>query len=93
MAHIDCVGKGWHPIVQPLIDYCNKHGIEILQVKEKFGGLRFYTGESPYELDLMISDAEAHSEITCEVCGEPGSIQGRGWLKCVCPRHTGYLVN
>lgn len=87
MSHIDCVGKGWHPIVQPLIDYCEKHSINITQVKEKLGWLRFYCTPLPEELFVMVREAERKSSITCEECGEPGEISGHPWLKCLCPKH------
>jgi hypothetical protein len=83
---LNCVGPGWHDIVSPLIDLCEKEGIEIVQIKEKFGSLRFYTEGNSFVLDNAICVAEAVSETTCESCGQPGTIKGPGWLKCVCDK-------
>lgn len=84
------VGPGWHPLVKVLRDYCNQVGVQILQVKEKFGGLRFYVaGHNHPELDLMIRGAEDQSTVTCEDCGQWGAKiaavpPSNYWLKCLC---------
>jgi hypothetical protein len=67
----------------------------LLQVKEKFGGLRYYTALDGVDdatakafFDL-IEEAEAKSFHVCERCGEPGVLSRkggqRGWLKTLCP--------
>lgn len=38
------VGKGWRPIISPVLERLESDGILITQVKEKFGGLRIYVG-------------------------------------------------
>jgi hypothetical protein len=54
------------------------------QVKEKFGGLRFYvTGGDP-EVYGMIRMAEAMSYRTCETCGNKGKTEGPGWIRTLC---------
>lgn len=81
------VGPGWESIVRPLIDRAVAEGIEILQVKEKFGGLRFYVGSTNKDFDAAIDAAEAQSLKTCEFCGQPGTTKtraGRGWIKTLC---------
>jgi hypothetical protein len=61
--------------------------IRAIQVKEKFGGLRFYIGGADYEAHAMIQMAEIMSLVTCEQCGNPGSLHHRnGWLKTLCPK-------
>jgi hypothetical protein len=56
-----------------------------VQVKEKFGGLRFYTSGNDDIVEGMIYMAEALSCMTCEVCGQPGVISSKGyWLKALC---------
>lgn len=66
---------------------------ELYQVKEKFGGLRYYVGEIPPEVwDQVraIKDAaEAHSYRVCEVCGvEDASVttEGPGWIRTLCAK-------
>lgn len=61
--------------------------IEAVQVKEKFGTLRFYTNYSDEYIDGAISMAEHMSSITCETCGKPGELQGKGWLYTACEEH------
>ena len=83
---LNCVGIGWWALVRPLIDICLRDGIEIVQIKEKFGGLRFYVESWNLELCSAIVQAERLSTVTCEFCGKPGKIKntGKGWLKCLC---------
>jgi hypothetical protein len=58
------------------------------QVKEKFGTLRFYyTGGDEY-IRGMVTMAEAMSGTTCEECGNPGQLRGRGWIYTACDAHT-----
>lgn len=56
------------------------------QVKEKFGGLRFYVSCCPSsEVFGAINMTEALSYWTCEVCGNKGSRRRNGnWLKTLC---------
>lgn len=58
-----------------------------VQVKEKFGGLRFYANNCDDRASSLISFAELMSETTCEVCGRRGKITGPGWLRCLCKEH------
>lgn len=80
-------GIGWDKIVDPLIEYCEKRGIKILQVKEKFGGLRFYTETNTEELDELIRQAEEKCSYTCEECGEEGKMTSYDWMRVLCPKH------
>lgn len=54
------------------------------QVKEKFGGLRFYHHGGDEFCDGVLSLAESMSNVTCEICGAPGKAGGRGWIKTLC---------
>ena len=47
---------------------------EVTQVKEKFGGLRFYVDCNDDYIDGLISLAEGMSYNTCSECGETGEI-------------------
>jgi hypothetical protein len=74
LFQVEC-GDGWKCLYQPLIDLCNLYGMQVLQVKEKFGGLRFYFhGVGPNGLDIyeLVSAAEEASYHICEECGEGG---------------------
>jgi hypothetical protein len=61
------------------------------QVKEKFGGLRFYVSGGDVHTSAMINFAESLSYKICEDCGrtdELVAIGGKGWIKTTCPRHA-----
>lgn len=92
---VEC-GRGWAWLVVPLMQYCADHDIPISQIKEKFGGLRFYYGayESSQKdvvakLDGLIAQAEHLAEQTCEVCGAPGALREGGWMQTLCEEHAG----
>lgn len=61
--------------------------VHVNQVKEKFGTLRFYISNNHPVLDAYIDFAEDMSAVTCEVCGNPGSINDGGWLSVRCEDH------
>lgn len=71
------VELGWKAIIEDLcldLDAMCIPSLRVVQVKEKFGGLRFYvTGadENPLVHDRIYM-AEVLAATTCERCGQPG---------------------
>lgn len=59
-----------------------------LQVKEKFGTLRFYVSYYTEDIEAIIKEAEQKSATTCETCGNPGKLRGRMWRYTACDEHT-----
>ena len=60
----------------------------VVQVKEKFGTLRFYVIGATDAQYNYISFAEAMSGRICETCGKPGKRLGRGWIYTSCEEHA-----
>jgi hypothetical protein len=58
------------------------------QVKEKFGGLRFYVDHATDEHYNYINFAESMSYRTCETCGAPGTYYPFGWHHVACDEHA-----
>lgn len=60
--------------------------IEAVQVKEKFGGLRFYISHNDEYCRGLIHMAESMSLRICEYCGKPGEIKKGGgyWIRTLC---------
>lgn len=58
----------------------------ILQVKEKFGSLRWYTGSVPRDSKLfdIVDKYEEMSEKTCIECGRPATVMSNGWISPYC---------
>ena len=86
-------GDGWFDIINEVsakLEEVNKavkdgdYHITALQVKEKFGSLRFYVGGANAEQYLWIEEAEMKSETTCESCGKPGEARGGRWVQTLC---------
>lgn len=86
------VGPGWHELVVGV--HSQLSGIDpdyhIHQVKEKFGGLRYYyapsdkaTMEQASQMAEIVRSAEERSWKICEECGAPGEIQGDQWVRVV----------
>ena len=81
------ISNGWFGLVKELIEDCIALGWnkEICQIKEKFGGLRFYINSAPEEVFKRISEAEDKSFTTCEVTGNPGQLRTDiGWYRTLC---------
>jgi len=55
-----------------------------VQVKEKYGTLRFYMSCETEEISKLIADAERLSYKTCESCGASGTIRDNGWVTVRC---------
>lgn len=87
------VGSGWHDILKRLINDLFELGWDghVGQVKEKFGGLRFYVGNgrsTNKAIHARIESAESESLRTCEKCGASGELHwDRSWLKTLCYEH------
>ena len=84
------VEDGWNQLIHDLVEELIQSGWDkkISQVKEKFGGLRFYIENGNIEFNKIISKYENLSYAICETCGKPGEIdKSKGWLKTVCEEH------
>ena len=84
------VGSGWYFLIKELIEDLIKLGWDkqVCQVKEKFGGLRFYINGASNEVHKRISEAENLSYQTCETCGEKGELKTNiGWHTTLCDKH------
>lgn len=93
-TYFEC-DTGWKDIIwnlceqiEPLLKKMKEDGEEnipyVEQVKEKFGTLAFYMTATNSEIDELIDDARRLSCVTCEVCGCPGKIRRRHWIKTLC---------
>lgn len=96
------VGEGWHDLCArtfgQIVDIYRKHGVPLkhfclMQLKEKYGGLRIYSGALPVqvynEVDAVIGQAEKESLTICEICGQPGHYwESGGWIMTRCDKHA-----
>jgi hypothetical protein len=83
------VGSGWYGLIKTLIEesIANGWNKEVCQVKEKFGGLRFYINGATREVHDIMSKYESMSYEICEECGEPGEERPGGWIRTLCDKH------
>ncbi len=91
-------GDGWYNIIDTLCSQIQWHidknlanhedseeiQVEATQVKEKFGGLRFYYHGGNRFIDGLVWMAEGMSACTCESCGAPGKRSDTSWVATLC---------
>ena len=94
-----CCGEGWWPIIAELCGQIQNHinwknrqseivpQVVVGQIKEKFGGLRFYYSGGDDAIDGMVSMAESWAAHSCETCGAPGERRDGSWIKTLCDHH------
>ena len=82
------IGEGWHPLLRDIVAQLFAIGWDgqIVQVKEKFGGLRVYI-EGNDEQQKLVAKMAHHSYDICEDCGEPGTLRQGGWMRTLCDEH------
>lgn len=68
--------------ITPKVDW-----IRVQQIKEKFGGLRFYYDGGNDEISGMVRMAELWAGRTCEECGNKGERRSGGWIRTLCDFH------
>jgi len=88
--------EGWYPMIYELLDkiqaFVDTHpdfaDLEIMQIKEKYAGLRVYINYGPDEIYDLINEYENKSYSVCEICGKEGKERERGhWYKTLCEEH------
>lgn len=83
-------GDGWYKLLDELSSKLEPLGVVAAQVKEKFGGLRFYlegcNNEVFDEAHEHISKAEDASYNICETCGQAGKVRPGGWVSTACDK-------
>jgi len=97
-----CYPKGWDSIIWDLLNEINvlmkkyntdRHVINIVDIKEKFGTLRFYYDSSGSEefynaVDEAVNWAEKMSAVTCDKCGSKGETRDdNSWYVTLCDKH------
>jgi len=58
--------------------------VVVEQIKEKFGGLRFYYQGGDDTIDGMVRMAESWAGHSCEECGNVGTRRSGGWIRTLC---------
>ena len=82
-------GNGWFDLIKKLSEDITKISpeTEAVQVKEKFGGLRFYVVNATDEVYKLIDKAEDESFKICEKCGSRENVTTEGrWVFTLCDK-------
>lgn len=89
-------GDGWLCVLDTLCGEIERQlhasgapQVVAVQVKEKFGGLRFYVRGGDAFTDALIWIADLMSGFICDVCGLPGRRSGGPFVRTRCPEHGG----
>ena len=89
------IGAGWWNMINELCNTIQKHidnnpncpQVVIEQIKEKFGGLRFYYQGGDEFIHGAVWFAETMSTTLCEECGAPGHRTNGGYIQTLCKKH------
>lgn len=90
---LDGMPQGWRiafgeQMCEEIREELIKHGYlneyRIVQIKEKFGELRWYDNGSPGKVSNIISKYEDISRHTCIRCGKPATLISKGWISPYC---------
>lgn len=94
MFGVEC-GDGWRGIIERMCEAIDAHikslaepiVFEFSQIKEKYGGGRFYHSGGDSVTDKIVSDAENETYETCETCGSTEDVgQTMGWIVVCCKK-------
>lgn len=61
--------------------------VVVHQIKEKFGGFRFYYEGGDDYISGLVAMAEQWCSRSCEQCGSRGTHRTGGWMRTLCDRH------
>lgn len=85
---------GWAPLIR-CIDETIKNtdpNYEVQQIKEKFGGLRFYFGcQSIFDINKIVNNIAGQSSKLCDNCGTSKEVtskanEGSYWIRTLCEK-------
>lgn len=93
------VDEGWYQIVVDCDNLLTEidPDYQIAQIKQKFGGLRYYfqpsdvnNGELYVKMNAVVLAYEKIASITCEATGKPGVLMKSkgGWVKTLDPEYA-----
>ena len=93
------VDEGWYQIVVDCDNLLTEidPNYQIAQIKQKFGGLRYYfqpsdvnNGELYVKMNAVVLAYEKIASITCEATGKPGVLMKSkgGWVKTLDPEYA-----
>ena len=87
-------GDGWYDIVCQCCDLVvrvnselppDARKIKVVQIKQKFGTLRFYVDYVPENwISSKINELQSLTRNICEDCGAPGKERDGSWIRTLC---------
>ena len=85
------VGDGWIPLLEKLSEDIDRElkknpcEFQVTQVKQKFGGLRYYYSGGNEAIAKLVDKAERDSYKICERCGSRYGVKAtKGWITMLC---------
>lgn len=94
-TELDAMPDGWRKafgkqmceeIRNALIEENYLYKYRIVQIKEKYGSLRWYDWASSKKVQDIIDKYEEISARTCICCGRPATKISKGWISPFCDR-------
>lgn len=101
LENVECgvwIGCGWVPLIdkmtteiQQVLDEHPDVQFSFAQIKQKFGELRIYAdmndATGTKKIQEIIGRAEDEADVTCETCGQPGTLRNNGYIFVACEKH------
>jgi hypothetical protein len=92
---------GWQPLIAAAQYHATLNGLKLVQIKEKWGGLRIYAQPDPdatpaaspdllkpRDFERLLESIEHVSLYICMVCGKPGTCKATPrWITTLCDEH------
>jgi hypothetical protein len=89
---------GWFNLIRSLceeleplvaeVERTTKKQFKVIEVKQKFGSLRFYVDNANDAIRECIEVAQQQSSGICELCGRAGRLRQGDWLRVQCDEHA-----
>jgi len=92
-TELDAMPTGWRiafgekmceELQRELFETDSVDTFQIAEIKEKYGGLRFYIGEASEKIHKIIDKYESLSYNICIKCGAPAKWTTCGWISPFC---------
>jgi len=94
-TELDAMPEGWRKtfgldmckeIKEELVKYNYLNDYRIMEIKEKYGSLRWYDNGYPAgsKISEIIDKYEKMSEDICINCGKPSKYYTKGWITFIC---------
>lgn len=85
-TNIDC-GDGWFPVLWEMFEKLEGMGVSVSAITTEHAGLCVELERANDQAQQVINEAISLARVTCEVCGEPGTLHTEFYARVRCQAH------